>query len=124
MEREWTRELIVNMLIKEMGQAPVNLVKAINRMIDDAYGNGWEAGVEDSLKEEEIDQKSTVDYFIEQVVMLNKSLNQRNNNAFKLANNTIFFDDDSDYRTALYEVCDELRPDIKDAGDDYIEKIE
>lgn len=53
MEREWDRELIVNMLIKEMGQAPANLVKAINRMLDDAYENGWEAGVEDSLKEDE-----------------------------------------------------------------------
>ena len=34
--------------------------------------------------------------------------------AFAIANNSIYFDDRSDYKTALYEVCKILKPDISD----------
>lgn len=30
--------------------------------------------------------------------------------AFTIANNAIYFDDNSDYKTALYEVCRVLKP--------------
>ncbi len=34
--------------------------------------------------------------------------------AFKIANNAIYFNDNSDYLTALYGVCKALCPDIED----------
>ena len=44
------------------------------------------------------------------------------NDAYKVANNAIYFDDSSDYETALYEVCQCLRPDCEDEhGKEYIE---
>lgn len=44
--------------------------------------------------------------------------------AFAIANNAIYFNDNSDYLTALYEVCKALNPDIEDAliGSKYIEE--
>lgn len=32
--------------------------------------------------------------------------------AFAIANNAIYFDDNSDHLTALYEVCSSLKPEI------------
>lgn len=34
--------------------------------------------------------------------------------AFAIANNAIYFDDNSDYKTALFEVCKTLNPELKD----------
>lgn len=44
--------------------------------------------------------------------------------AYAVANNAIYFDDNSDYRTALYEVCKILNPDTGDdlIGSRYIEE--
>ena len=44
--------------------------------------------------------------------------------AFKIANNAIYFDDSSDYLTALYEVCKVLNPneDIEKFGTKYLEE--
>lgn len=44
--------------------------------------------------------------------------------AFAVANNAIYFADRSDYKTALYEVCKTLNPNIDDEliGSKYIEE--
>ncbi|MDF2503870.1 MAG: hypothetical protein K0R06_1361 [Clostridium sp.] len=44
--------------------------------------------------------------------------------AFAVANNVIYFDDSSDYGTALYEICQILKPEIDayDIGKKYIEE--
>lgn len=44
--------------------------------------------------------------------------------AFAVANNAIYFSDSSDYRSALYEVCKALNPEISDEliGSKYIEE--
>ena len=42
--------------------------------------------------------------------------------AFMIANNAIYFGDNSDYETALYEICDVLNPDIE-RGNEYIESV-
>lgn len=44
--------------------------------------------------------------------------------AFAIANNVIYFNDNSDYETALYEMCAALKPDMKDEniGKEYIEE--
>jgi len=46
------------------------------------------------------------------------------NKAFKVANNAIYFNDSSDYLTALCEICEILRPsDYKhEDGEEYIEE--
>ena len=46
--------------------------------------------------------------------------------AFRIANNALYFDDDSDYGTALYEVCAALNPILSndEIGEDYIEELE
>ena len=45
-------------------------------------------------------------------------------NAFIIANNALYFNDNSDYQTALYQVCSTLRPELDDEeiGVDYINK--
>jgi hypothetical protein len=40
---------------------------------------------------------------------------------FKIANNVIYFDDNIDYLTALYEICDVIKPDDESVGEAYIE---
>lgn len=40
---------------------------------------------------------------------------------FKIANNVIYFNDNSDYLTALYEICGIIKPDDETVGNEYIE---
>lgn len=44
--------------------------------------------------------------------------------AFRIANNAIYFDDNSDYGTALWEICMILKPELgeDEIGQDYIEE--
>ena len=44
--------------------------------------------------------------------------------AFRIANNALYFDDNSDYQTALYDICTILNPEIDEAliGTKYIEE--
>ena len=44
--------------------------------------------------------------------------------AFRIANNAIDFDDNSDYGTALWEICMILKPELgeDEIGQDYIEE--
>ena len=44
--------------------------------------------------------------------------------AFAIANNAIYFDDNSDYLTALYQICKCLNPDITedDVGKKYVDE--
>jgi hypothetical protein len=44
--------------------------------------------------------------------------------AFAIANNAIYFNDSSDYLTALYQICKTLNPEIEDEliGSKYIEE--
>lgn len=42
--------------------------------------------------------------------------------AFAIANNAIYFDDNSDYYTALYEIAELLNLNGEDIGDRYIEE--
>lgn len=46
--------------------------------------------------------------------------------AFKIANNAIYFDDNSDYRSALWEICKVLSPKIdeEEIGSKYYEEDE
>ncbi len=45
------------------------------------------------------------------------------NKIFAIANNAIYFSDSNDYRTALYEVCSEAKPEeIENIGKKYIEE--
>ena len=40
--------------------------------------------------------------------------------AFRIANNTIYLNDNSDYLTALYEICTVLKPELDDEyGENY-----
>lgn len=39
--------------------------------------------------------------------------------AYKIANNAIFFDDISDYETALYKICQLIKPN-EEVGTNYI----
>jgi hypothetical protein len=41
--------------------------------------------------------------------------------AFRIANNTIYFNDRSDYLTALWDVCESIYPGAEDTGKTYIE---
>lgn len=45
--------------------------------------------------------------------------------AFAIANNAIYFNDNSDYATALYQVCKALNPELEDEliGSKYIEEL-
>lgn len=53
-----------------------------------------------------------------------KTVNGRIEKAFAIANNTIYFNDRSDYLSALYEVCKALNPNLEDRliGNEYIEE--
>jgi len=47
--------------------------------------------------------------------------------AFRIANNVLYFDDNSDYQTALYEICSVLKPELDDEygenyGKEYLEE--
>jgi len=48
---------------------------------------------------------------------------ERRENAFAIANNAIYFNDNSDYLSALYDICKMLRPDVPGniIGEKYIE---
>jgi len=39
---------------------------------------------------------------------------------FKIANNVIYFRDNSDYLTALYEICNVIKPDDETIGEVFI----
>lgn len=43
------------------------------------------------------------------------------NKIFKIANNAIYFDDNSDYKTALYEICNVIKPNDETIGEGFIE---
>ena len=49
---------------------------------------------------------------------------ERNNKAFEIANNIIYFNDNSDYLSALYEICIMLNPNIQEnkIGTEFIEE--
>lgn len=40
---------------------------------------------------------------------------------FQIANNAIYFRDDSDYLTALYEICNIIKPNDETIGEVFIE---
>jgi len=48
---------------------------------------------------------------------------ERTNKAFTIANNAIYFNDNSDYLTALYDICIMLNPNIQEnkIGEEFIE---
>ena len=48
-------------------------------------------------------------YGIEQI-----DVNEKAKKAYAIANNAIYFDDNSDYLTALFEICRALKPDINE----------
>lgn len=51
------------------------------------------------------------------------TVQERRNKAFAIANNAIYFNDRSDYLTALYEICEMLKPiDCAEIGKKYIEE--
>ncbi|KHD14359.1 hypothetical protein [Clostridium butyricum] len=51
------------------------------------------------------------------------TVQERRNKAFAIANNAIYFNDRSDYLTALYEICEMLKPiDCTEIGKKYIEE--
>ena len=43
------------------------------------------------------------------------------NKIFQIANNAIYFDDNSDYKTALYEICNVIKPNDETIGEVCIE---
>ena len=52
---------------------------------------------------------------------MTNELEDKLNKIFRIANNVIYFDDNSDYKTALYEICDVIKPDDETVGNEYIE---
>jgi hypothetical protein len=53
------------------------------------------------------------------------SMQEKLNRIFQIANNAIYFDDSSNYRTALYEVCTEAKSEeVENIGKKYIEEEE
>lgn len=50
-------------------------------------------------------------------------MNEKIEKAYAIANNAIYFNDNSDYLSALYEVCMVLKPteDVEKIGTDYID---
>lgn len=70
------------------------------------------------------DFKLLREYYVEDEIEVCEKVKKNNAlEAFKTANNAIYFNDRSDYLSALYEVCKILNPDIKpdDIGKKYIE---
>lgn len=55
--------------------------------------------------------------------IMNKSQANNVSEAFKIANNAIYFNDRSDYLSALYDVCRTLKPneDVEKIGIKYLE---
>lgn len=43
------------------------------------------------------------------------------NKVFQIANNAIYFQDNSDYLTALYEICHAIKPGNQTIGEEFIE---
>ena len=43
------------------------------------------------------------------------------NKIFEIANNAIYFRDNSDYLTALYEICNVIKPGNENIGEIFIE---
>lgn len=51
-------------------------------------------------------------------------MNEKIEIAYAIANNAIYFDDNSDYLTALIEVCMTLKPEeVEKVGTEYIEIV-
>lgn len=41
-------------------------------------------------------------------------MNEKEKEIYKIANNTLYFNDNSDYKTALYEILKVLNPELED----------
>lgn len=54
------------------------------------------------------------------LVKTNGELQEKINQAFALANNAIYFNDRSDYLSALWDVCKYLQPENEEIGEQYI----
>ena len=66
--------------------------------------------------------KGSIRYNIHVVENERLTINERNEKAFTIANNAIYFNDRSDYLSALHEVCKMLKPQIEEnlIGNKYI----
>lgn len=51
-----------------------------------------------------------------------KEWDNKINKIFTIANNAIYFRDDSDYLTALYEICNVIKPNDETVGEQFIEE--
>lgn len=81
------------------------------------------------LQEVQVKLKNTLDEKEEIIECLSDMLETADNRqlitskAFAVANNAIYFNDCSDYLSALYEVCNELNSDSEyEPGKEYIEE--
>ena len=68
--------------------------------------------------------KNSIRYGMHIVENERLTLSERRDKAFAIANNAIYFNDRSDYLTALYEVCKMLNSQIEESeiGKKYIEE--
>lgn len=75
-------------------------------------------------KQDDRFHQSSVRYGMHIVEVERLTLSEKNDKAFAIANNAIYFNDRSDYLSALYEVCKTLRPAINDdeIGQKYLEE--
>lgn len=53
--------------------------------------------------------------------MTEEHINEKLNTIFQIANNAIYFQDNSDYLTALYEICAVINPGDENIGQKFIE---
>ncbi len=53
-----------------------------------------------------------------------KEKDNKFNKIFAIANNAIYFRDNSDYLTSLYEICNVIKPDDETIGEVFIEELE
>ena len=51
------------------------------------------------------------------IIVLYKQEKEKNNNAYRKANNYLYFNDSADYEVALWEVIRKLRPDLAEKWD-------
>ena len=51
------------------------------------------------------------------IIVLYKQEKDKNNNAYRKANNYLYFNDSADYEVALWEVIRTLRPDLSEKWD-------
>lgn len=75
-------------------------------------------------KQEDRFSKNSIRYGMHIVEAERLTSFERNIKAFAIANNAIYFNDNCDYLTALYEVCKMLNPKIEDdlIGNKYIDE--